>query len=54
MDSKKDNFKISAGNIMVLQTIPRMMQTKRYRTELRRLCLDFLVDKENKIGNGKQ
>ena len=44
-DPKRDLFDISNGNLAVLQTIPEMMKNKKYRTELRKLALDFLQEK---------
>lgn len=41
---ERNKFNISDGNLKVLETIPKMMKNEKYRTELRRLCLDFLSE----------
>jgi hypothetical protein len=43
-----NKFNISDGNLKVLETIPRMMKNKEYRTILRKLVLDFLYGDSKK------
>ena len=51
---KPNEFKISRGNLLVLQAIPDMMMKKKWRNELRKLALDYLIQKkELKEGAGK-
>lgn len=40
---KKDNYDISNGNLKVLETIPLMMKDNKFRRELRKLTLEFLL-----------
>jgi len=42
----KDMYKISNGNLKVLETIPYMMREKKWRKKIRMLVLDFIFDKE--------
>lgn len=49
---KRDEFKISRGNIKVLETIPLMMQNKEYRKKIRSLVLQFIIE-NNGRGNKK-
>ena len=37
-------FYVSNGNLKVLETIPKMMRTKKYKKELRLLTLKFLQE----------
>jgi hypothetical protein len=41
-----DTFNISNGNLMVLQTIPKMMVLPHWRKKLRALVLDFIIECE--------
>lgn len=40
-DTERDKFEISNGNRLVLETIPQIMENKKWRTELRKLVLNF-------------
>lgn len=49
MKTKIENeFSVSDGNLKVLEMIPRLMNDKNYRYELRKLVLDFLTNRELK------
>lgn len=39
-----DEFKVSNGNIKVLETIPAMMQDAHWRKKLRMLVMDYLME----------
>jgi hypothetical protein len=49
MTEARDRFTISEGNLEVLKRIPEMMQMKKYRTQLRKIVLDFLISGKSKL-----
>lgn len=46
MMREKDVFRLSFGNKRVLEAIPSMMEDKKFRRELRKLVLEFMVEKD--------
>lgn len=50
MNTRRDVFKLSIGNIRVLETIPKMMQDYKWRKKLRLLVLDYIFQTEIKRG----
>jgi hypothetical protein len=41
---ERDIFDVSLGNLKVLEVIPYMMLSPKYRKELRRLALEFIFN----------
>lgn len=39
---RTDTYKLSNGNLKVLQTIPKMMTEEKWRKKLRELVLEYL------------
>jgi hypothetical protein len=44
MKQKRDQFKVTSGNLKVLELVPRMMTTIKYRVKLRILALEFMME----------
>ena len=44
----KDEYKLSYGNLLVLQTIPEMLAVPKYRKILRAMVFEFITQLENK------
>jgi len=42
--NKENSFSLSEGNLKVLQLVPEMMTSKKWRNKLRMLVLEFLFD----------
>jgi len=45
-DKTRDQFKLSGGNLKVLETIPEMMNNKIWRRRIRELVIKYLVQKD--------
>ena len=43
---KENFFDVSDSNMVVLETIPRLMADAKYRKKLRRLVITFLLNKK--------
>ena len=50
---KQNEFKISRGNLFVLQAIPDMMMKEKWRNKLREIALDYLIQNKELAGEGK-
>lgn len=50
---KENIFKVSEGNLKVLETIPKMMMEKEWRDKLRKLILDYLFNQTFYVKNGR-
>jgi len=48
-EMERDKFEVSRGNLEVLRAIPLMMEKPFWRSQLRRLALDFMVNQNNTI-----
>lgn len=48
MAKQRDQFNISEGNLMVLETISRMMLDKKWRAILRTLTMDYIKEEKEK------
>ena len=42
----RDKFTISNGNLLVLTLIPEMMRIRTYRHQLRKIVIDYVLNKE--------
>ena len=49
---KGNRFSLSEGNLKVLQLVPEMMTSKKWRNKLRMLALDFLFDVKRPFKRG--
>jgi hypothetical protein len=45
---KRDLFRLSDGNLKVLETIPKMMKDYKWRKRLRLIVLDYIVENQLK------
>lgn len=43
----RDKFSVSDGNLLVLTLIPEMMRIRTYRHQLRKIVIDYVLNKEN-------
>jgi hypothetical protein len=49
---KGNYFKLSEGNLKILQLVPEMMTSKKWRNKLRNLVLEFLFDMKRPYKRG--
>ena len=48
MKVERNEFKVSMGNIQTLSMIPKLMKYQKWRTALRKVVLDFIMEEELK------
>ena len=49
----RDEFKLSYGNLKVLQLIPEMMEDVHWRKKIRAVVFDYVIGKNLEEQNGK-